>query len=128
MSDVLLNPSDWFSFCDRFHILSIKADVVCLLPLSTHLPPLFSRVAAPCLAPHYMLGGQASVSNFSFVAGVASLVFQFNRFIQETRLKNNMRTVFSGGARGGGARGGKCPPKLFFAPPFCPPSKKCISH
>jgi hypothetical protein len=93
MSDVLLNPSDWFSFCDRFHILSIKADVVCLLPLSAHLPPLFSRVAAPCLSPHYMLGGQASVSNFSFVEGVASLVFQFNRFIQETRLKNNMRTV-----------------------------------
>ena len=34
----------------------------------------------------------------------------------------------SGGARGGGKVGANAPPKLFFDPPFCPPSKKCISH
>ena len=33
------------------------------------------------------------------------------------------RPLFSGGARGGGGKGGQMPPpKLFSAPPFCPPS------
>ena len=34
---------------------------------------------------------------------------------QEERLK------YSGGTRGGQGGGGKCPTKLFYAPPFCPP-------
>ena len=37
--------------------------------------------------------------------------------------------LLSGGARGGGGKGGQMPPQNYFLPPpFCPPSKKCISH